>query len=107
VAPTAISAAVPRRRATLEGRITTVRSLARPWMRFDVEMTDGTGSVTLRFLGRTVVPGMRPGRRLRVEGTPAEDHSRLIMLNPIYEFRPKCQDSVTELGGRRGPGEQP
>jgi hypothetical protein len=90
VVATAISAAVSRRRATLEGRITAVRTYARPWVRFDVEMTDGTGSLTLRFVGRRAVPGMRPGRRLSVQGTPAEDHSTLVMLNPLYEFRPDC-----------------
>ena len=51
-------------------------------------MTDGTDSMTLRFVGRHTVPGMRPGRRVRVEGTPAENHSKLIMLNPLYEFIP-------------------
>jgi hypothetical protein len=94
VGATAISAAVPRRRATLEGRITAVRASTRPWVRFDVELSDGTGSVTLRFVGRTEVPGMRPGRRLSVEGTPAEDHATLIMLNPLYEFRPEAVETA-------------
>jgi hypothetical protein len=107
VAPTAISAAVPRRRATLAGRVTAVRAFARPWVRFDVDLSDGTGSVTLRFLGRTAVPGMRPGRRLSVEGTPAGDLSKLVILNPLYEFMSECRDGMKELGGHRAPGERP
>jgi hypothetical protein len=106
VAPTAISAAVPRRRATLEGRVTAVRAYARPWVRYDVDVSDGTGSVTLRFLGRTAVPGMRPGRRLSMEGTPAENSSKLVLLNPLYEFLPACRDSMEERCGHRTPGDQ-
>ena len=86
MAPTAISAAVPRLRSTLAGRVTEVQANSRPWLRFDVEITDGTGSITLRFIGRDAVPGMRPGRCVRVQGTPAEEQGRLIMLNPLYEF---------------------
>jgi hypothetical protein len=107
VVATAISAAVPRRRLTLEGQITAVRPYGRPWVRFDVEMTDGTGSVTLRFLGRHAVPGMIPGRTLRVEGTPAEDHSKLVMLNPLYEFTPEGRDRMCPHGGSRALREQP
>jgi hypothetical protein len=108
VVPTAISAAVPRRRSTLEGLITAVRAYARPWVRFEVEMTDGTGSLTLRFTGRRAVPGMRPGRRLSVEGTPAQDHSTLLMLNPLFEFLPDCcETACVRPGGARAMSGEP
>jgi hypothetical protein len=51
-----------------------------------VTLGDGTGTVILRFLGRTAVPGMDPGRLVRVDGTPALIGGALVVLNPIYEF---------------------
>ncbi len=61
-------------------------ALVRPWVRFDVTLGDGTGTIILRFLGRAVVPGMSQGRLVRVEGTPTFVRDALIVLNPIYEF---------------------
>jgi hypothetical protein len=84
---TAISAVVPRRRTTLAGRIDSVTNHARPWAWVDVALSDGTGTITLRFLGRRAVPGLRPGRSLTVEGTPSHAGPLLIMLNPLYSFR--------------------
>jgi hypothetical protein len=84
---TAISAAVPRKHTALAGRVIAVASHVRPWVRFNVEMCDGTGTITLRFMGRTEVAGIVPGCRLRVEGTPSmEKDGTLLMLNPLYEF---------------------
>jgi hypothetical protein len=67
-----------------------VSPLLRPWIRFDVVVGDGSGTITLRFMGRTGVPGMSPGRQIRVEGTPAMVRQVLIMLNPLYEFIPEA-----------------
>jgi hypothetical protein len=106
VVTTAISAAVPRQRSTLEGQVTAVRGYVRPWVRVDVEMTDGTGSVTLRFIGRHSVPGMVPGRPLRVEGTPTEHHSTLVLLNPLYEFTSGGRETMCEPCRRSQLGEQ-
>jgi hypothetical protein len=88
VSATAIAAAVPRRRTTLMGRIILVQAFFRPWTRCDVELSDGTGTITLRFMGRGEIPGMSAGRPMRVEGTPADVRGRLIMLNPLCEFLP-------------------
>ncbi len=84
--PTAISAAVPRKRSTMAGRVVGVTAFSRPRVRLDVEFSDGTGTGVLRFLGRLEIPGMVPGRSLEVEGTPAMEHGRLIILNPLYKF---------------------
>jgi hypothetical protein len=88
VTPTAISAVVPRRRTTLVGRVISVSPFVRPWVRLDVVVGDGSGMVTLRFMGRTEVPGMIAGCQIRVEGTPAIVRQVLVMLNPLYEFIP-------------------
>ena len=81
-----MSSVVPRRRATVAGRITSVREVRRPWPLFDVQLSDGTGSITLRFMGRRAIPGMAPGCRLLVEGMPAREAGVLLMRNPLYSF---------------------
>lgn len=67
---TAISAVVARQPTTLTGWVTGLAPDVRPWVRLNVEFSDGTGSIALRFLGRTHVPGLFVGRRMTVEGTP-------------------------------------
>jgi hypothetical protein len=44
------------------------------------------GTITLRFMGRTEIPGIVLGCQLRVEGTPWVEDGTLIMVNPLYEF---------------------
>ncbi len=83
---TAISAVVPRTPTMLVGRVAAVVAHLRPWVRLNVELCDGTGTITLRFMGRTEVPGIVPGCCLRVEGTPWWDGPNLIVLNPLYAF---------------------
>jgi hypothetical protein len=86
VSPTAIAALVPRRRATAAGEIRAVNYYDRPYRRTEVELDDGTGVLRLRFVGRTQVPGLAPGRRMVAEGTPAAAPDGLVILNPLYRF---------------------
>jgi hypothetical protein len=83
---TAMSAVVPRVRATVAGRIIAVRAHRRPWMRLDVELGDRTGAIILRFTGRAAIPGMSPGRRVGAEGMPSAQGGTFVMLNPHYAF---------------------
>jgi hypothetical protein len=83
---TAIAAAVPRRRTTVRGQVLSVVSLQRPWVRTDATIDDGTGSLLLRFLGRSAVPGLIAGRQVVAQGTPGFVRGVLVMLNPIYQF---------------------
>jgi hypothetical protein len=87
VTPTAIAAAVPRRRTKVAGRVTDIACFARPGIRFDAKLSDDTGTVTLRFLGRSQIPGFVVGRLLIAEGTPARTRGVLVILNPLYEFQ--------------------
>jgi hypothetical protein len=68
------------------GEVLSVVSYERPWVRTDVELSDGTGVLVLRFLGRAGVPGVAPGRCVAANGTPARDRGALVMLNPLYTF---------------------
>jgi hypothetical protein len=85
VIPT-IARAVPRQRTMLRGQVVSVARTEAPWARTDVTLDDGTGTLVLRFLGRASVPGLEPGRRVVVDGTPGFMDRTLVMLNPIYSF---------------------
>jgi hypothetical protein len=83
---TAIAALVPRRRAVVAGEVESVVSYERPWVRTDAVLNDGTGTVVLRFMGRSGVPGIVNGSRLVAEGTPAVERGVLLIRNPLYSF---------------------
>ena len=53
------------------------------------ELYDGTGSIDLLWLGRRDIPGIEPGRRLRVTGTlcaPEGSRARPVLYNPAYRL---------------------
>jgi len=88
VSPTSICSLVPRRRALVRGQVVSVSTHEWPAVSFMVRLGDGTGTVTLRFLGRRDLPGFESGRWLSAEGTPAQAPGRLVILNPRYKFEP-------------------
>ncbi len=49
-------------------------------------VTDGTGSISIVFLGRREVPGISTGTRLVAEGMAGSHFGRLAILNPAYEL---------------------
>jgi len=81
-----MSAVVLRRRTTVRGEIVSVVSSERPWMRTDAEISDGTATLLLRFIGRASVPGLVTGRRLIAQGTPGLVDGTVVMINPLYSF---------------------
>lgn len=85
-ATTAIAALVPRHRSLVAGKIGSVTSYERPWVRTDAVLVDGTGSLVLRFMARAAVPGMVAGSRVVAEGTPGLVRGALLMRNPLYSF---------------------
>ncbi len=52
------------------------------------ELYDGTGTLTVVFLGRRQIPGIAAGRRLRVHGRVAQRDGRPVVFNPSYELLP-------------------
>jgi RecJ-like exonuclease len=56
----------------------------------EAELYDGSGSLDLVWLGRRTIPGIEPGRRIRVEGMVCEVDGRRTVYNPRYELRPKA-----------------
>ena len=52
------------------------------------ELYDGTGSLTLIWLGRRAIRGVTPGRRVLARGRITVRDDRLVMFNPTYELLP-------------------
>jgi hypothetical protein len=83
---TAIGAVVPRRRVTVRGDIVSVVAYETPWVRTDAEVSDGTGRLLLRFLGRSGIPGIVTGCQIVADGTAGFVRGVLVVLNPRYSL---------------------
>jgi hypothetical protein len=58
----------------------------------EAELWDGTGRLTLLFLGRRRIPGISPGRHLVVHGRAIVRDGDRTMVNPRYELLPTAAD---------------
>jgi hypothetical protein len=54
----------------------------------EAELYDGTGAISLVWLGRRHIAGIEPGRRLRVTGMVTGDVEGRSIFNPRYELLP-------------------
>ena len=52
----------------------------------EVELRDGSGEVTLVWLGRRQIPGIDPGQMIKVSGRISCQDGRRLMYNPKYEI---------------------
>lgn len=82
----AVADAAPRRRAIVMGSVRTVRACSAPCTFCEAVLDDGTGAITLRWLGRRGVAGLAAGRQMVAEGTVVDQHGLLVLLNPLYRF---------------------
>ena len=65
-----------------------------PWAgqpTLECTIVDGTGRVSIVFLGRRQIAGIEPGARLVVEGVAGERNGQLVILNPDYELHPPME----------------
>jgi hypothetical protein len=53
----------------------------------EAEVYDGSGILTVVWLGRRRIEGVDPGRVLSVEGRVTTQQGRRVMFNPAYELR--------------------
>jgi hypothetical protein len=82
-----------RRRATVCGTLRSVTLRPRAGVPALVaELFDGTGTVSLVWLGRRQIAGIEPGRRLRIEGLVTETEGNRVVFNPRYELVPSRRD---------------
>ena len=84
---TAVTQCQNRKQVTVMG---TVRSLTlRPRAgtpTLEVDLYDGSGTVTLVWLGRREIAGVTPGRRMRATGRITTNSDRRVIFNPRYEL---------------------
>jgi RecG-like helicase len=52
----------------------------------EVDLYDGSGTVTLVWLGRREIAGMSPGRQVRATGRITSSGGRRVIFNPKYEL---------------------
>jgi amino acid transporter len=74
-------------RATVEGRVRTVE--LRPVEHSSIlaiDISDSTGDLTALFYGRSNIPGVMCGARVRLHGRVGIRPGRPVMINPAYEL---------------------
>ena len=74
-------------KATVEGRVRVVeiRSVERNSV-LACEISDSTGDLTALFYGRSRIPGLMCGSRVRLRGPVGIKHGAPVMVNPAYEL---------------------
>ena len=76
-----------RQRVQLTGTVSTVTITPRAGHpALEVELRDGSGAVTLVWLGRRQIPGIDPGRTLKVWGRISCNEGKRLIYNPGYEL---------------------
>jgi amino acid transporter len=94
-------------RAIAEGRVHTVE--IRPVEHNTVlacDVEDSTGQLTALFYGRSNIPGLRPGSKVRLRGQVGIRDGKPVMINPAYELLAPGEPGATgtEPGADSGGG---
>jgi hypothetical protein len=83
-----VAAAADRQYVSLHGTLRTVTLRPRGGVpALEAELYDGSGILTLVWLGRRRIAGIEPGRNLRVEGRVGRMDGARVMFNPRYELK--------------------
>jgi hypothetical protein len=83
-----ISDAVDRDHVELQGNLRTVTLRPRGGVpALEAELYDGSGVITLIWLGRRRIAGVEPGRSVKVVGRIGVQDRVRVMYNPRYELR--------------------
>nr|WP_246210649.1 OB-fold nucleic acid binding domain-containing protein [Nocardioides piscis] len=84
-----IQDAPDRDRVVLRGTIRTVTLRPRGGVpALEAELDDGSGVITIVWLGRRRIAGVGPGRAMRVEGRIGTGSGHRVLFNPRYELIP-------------------
>ena len=74
---------------TLRGSLRTVTLRPRGGVpALEAELNDGSGVITVVWLGRRRIAGIEPGRAIEVEGRIGAHDGVRIMYNPRYQLIP-------------------
>ena len=83
-----INEAPDREMVTVQGTLRTVTLRPRGGVpALEAELYDGTGTITVLWLGRRRIAGIFPGRSIRVTGRIGVHGGVRVMYNPRYELR--------------------
>ena len=84
-----IGEAPDRERVRLRGTLRTVTLRPRGGVpALEADLYDGTGTITVVWLGRRRISGISPGRSIEIEGRIGQHDGQRIMYNPRYELMP-------------------
>jgi len=84
-----IEDAPDRQLVTVRGVLRTVTLRPRGGVpALEAELYDGTGVITLIFLGRRRIAGVAPGRSMRATGRIGRHEGTRLIYNPRYELLP-------------------
>ena len=79
-----------RKRVRVRGRVRALR--VQPWeggiATLEATLVDGTGGITVIFMGRRKIAGVRLGAWMEVEGMVLESRGKLAIMNPEYVLIP-------------------
>jgi len=88
-----------RRTVKVSGRVRSVR--IQPWAdvpTLECTLVDGSGGITVVFLGRRHVAGVHPGTAMCVEGVAGAHAGKLAILNPEYTLLDQSDVAPGEHG---------
>jgi hypothetical protein len=78
-----------REPVTVSGTLRTVTFRPRAGVpALEAELYDGSGALSVVWLGRRQIAGIEPGRQLVAHGRIGTIQGRPVMFNPSYELRP-------------------
>lgn len=78
-----------RAHVTVQGVLRTVTLRPRGGVpALEADLDDGSGVITLIWLGRRRITGVEPGRSLAAEGRIGMQGNHRVIYNPRYELRP-------------------
>jgi len=87
-----ISSIRARDKVHLIGTIGATSSSPEGWR---AELTDGTGAVTLLWMGRIAIPGIGVGTTMHVWGRVAAQRTGLLIYNPAYAIEAPPEGQYT------------
>lgn len=83
-----IADAPDRTPVTVQGTLRTVTLRPRGGVpALEAELYDGTGTITVLWLGRRRIAGIFPGRAIKVTGRIGVHNGARILYNPRYDLR--------------------
>lgn len=88
VGATSVSRCCRGEEVTITGRLKSVIFKPRETVpTLEAELFDGSGTVTLIWMGRRQITGIEPGRAIVARGRLAEKDGSRLLFNPWYELK--------------------